>query len=52
MLELLARTIRRQAEEAKFDLPAAFLSQLDEASFQLWHGDVLELQRGEVWTRC
>ncbi len=51
MLELLARTIRRQADEAEFELPAAFLERLEASSFQLWHGDVLELNRGEVWMR-
>jgi formylmethanofuran dehydrogenase subunit C len=51
MLDLLARTIRRQADDAAFEMPAAFLARLDASNFQLWHGDVLELNRGEVWTR-
>jgi formylmethanofuran dehydrogenase subunit C len=51
VLELLARTICREVEVAGFELPSAFLSQLDAATFQLWHGDVLELNRGEVWMR-
>jgi formylmethanofuran dehydrogenase subunit C len=51
MLELLFRTIKRQATQAELELPAAFLSRLEGASYQLWHGDVLELNRGEVWTR-
>jgi formylmethanofuran dehydrogenase subunit C len=49
MLELLSRTILRQALAAGFSLPAAFLQKLSNSSFQLWHGDVLELNRGEVW---
>ncbi len=49
MLELLARTVRREAEEANFELPDKVFTNLETASFQLWNGDVLELSRGEVW---
>jgi len=51
VLELLARTIRRQAAEGGFALPESFVATLEAANFELWHGDVLELNRGEVWTR-
>jgi formylmethanofuran dehydrogenase subunit C len=49
VLELLARTIRQTAAIAAFELPPQFLRKLSQHSFQLWHGDVLELNRGEVW---
>lgn len=51
VLQLLARTIRRQADDVALELPSVFWERLDAASFQLWHGDVLELNRGEVWSR-
>jgi formylmethanofuran dehydrogenase subunit C len=52
VLDLLARTIRRQATKAGFTWPTEFLTKLEVESFELWQGDVLEMQRGEVWTRC
>lgn len=49
VLELLGRTICRAAEATKFHWPAEFLASLAQRPFQLWHGDALELNRGEVW---
>ena len=49
VLELLARTIQREAAAAEFSFPIDFLQKLAQPRFQLWHGDVLELNRGEVW---
>lgn len=51
MLELLTRTIHRQAKEAGFELPDSFLRALESTSYQLWHGDATVIKRGEVWVR-